>query len=34
MDRTLEVVVLAVSDIDRAIELYRDRVGFHLDHDT
>ena len=34
MDWTLEVVVLPVSDIDRATEFYRDRVGFHLDHDT
>lgn len=34
MDWTLEVVVLPVSDIDGAIAFYRDRVGFHLDHDT
>jgi catechol 2,3-dioxygenase-like lactoylglutathione lyase family enzyme len=34
MDWTLEVVVLPVSDIDRAIGFYRDKVGFHLDHDT
>jgi predicted enzyme related to lactoylglutathione lyase len=34
MDWTLEVVVLPVGDIDRAIEFYRDRVGFELDHDT
>ncbi len=34
MDWTLEVVVLPVSDIDRAIEFYRDKVGFELDHDT
>ena len=34
MDWTLEVVVLPVSVIDRAIEFYRDKVGFHLDHDT
>lgn len=34
MDWTLEVVVLPVSDIDRAIEFYRDRIGFNLDHDT
>src|ERR671932_671777 len=34
MHWTLEVVVLPVSDIDRAIEFYRDKVGFHLDHDT
>jgi predicted enzyme related to lactoylglutathione lyase len=34
MDWTLEVVILPVSDIDRAIEFYRDKVGFELDHDT
>ena len=34
MDWTLEVVVLPVSDIDRAVEFYRDKVGFNLDHDT
>jgi len=34
MDWTLEVVILPVSDIDRAVRFYRDQVGFHLDHDT
>ncbi|HJT93668.1 MAG TPA: VOC family protein [Mycobacterium sp.] len=34
MDWTLEVVVVPVSDIDRAIAFYRDKLGFHLDHDT
>ena len=34
MDWTLEVVLLPVADIDRAIEFYRDKVGFVLDHDT
>jgi len=34
VDWTLEVVVLPVSDIDRSVAFYRDRVGFHLDHDT
>jgi catechol 2,3-dioxygenase-like lactoylglutathione lyase family enzyme len=34
MDWTLEVVVLPVSDIDRAVAFYRDQVGFTLDHDT
>ena len=34
MDWTLEVVVLPVSDIDRSIGFYRDKVGFRLDHDT
>ncbi|WP_374970450.1 VOC family protein [Terrabacter sp. BE26] len=34
MDWTLEVVVVPVSDLGRAIAFYRDQVGFHLDHDT
>lgn len=34
MDWTLEVIVLPVSDIGRAVAFYRDQVGFHLDHDT
>ncbi|MEA5456417.1 VOC family protein [Sinomonas sp. JGH33] len=34
MDWTLEVVILPVSDIDRSVEFYRDKVGFHLDHNT
>lgn len=34
MQWSLEVVVLPVSDVDRAITFYRDQVGFALDHDT
>jgi len=34
MDWTLEVVILPVSDIDRSIAFYCDKVGFDLDHDT
>jgi predicted enzyme related to lactoylglutathione lyase len=34
MDWTLEVIVVPVSDIDRAVAFYRDQVGFVLDHDT
>lgn len=34
MDWTLEVVIVPVTDIDRAVAFYRDQVGFHLDHDT
>ena len=34
MDWTLEVVLLPVTDIDRAVAFYRDQVGFILDHDT
>jgi catechol 2,3-dioxygenase-like lactoylglutathione lyase family enzyme len=31
---TLEVVVVPVSDIDRAKAFYADRLGFSVDHDT
>jgi predicted enzyme related to lactoylglutathione lyase len=34
MDWTLEVVIVPVSDLERAIAFYRDQAGFHLDHDT
>jgi catechol 2,3-dioxygenase-like lactoylglutathione lyase family enzyme len=34
MDWTLEVVILPVSDIDRSVAFYRDKLGFELDHDT
>jgi predicted enzyme related to lactoylglutathione lyase len=34
MDWTLEVVILPVSNLDRAIAFYRDQVGFELDHHT
>src|SRR4029078_10098865 len=34
MDWPLGVVLRPVSDIDRSIAFYRDKVGFHLDHDT
>jgi catechol 2,3-dioxygenase-like lactoylglutathione lyase family enzyme len=34
MDWTLEVVVVPISDVDRSIAFYRDKLGFHLDHDT
>lgn len=34
MDWTLEVVLLPVADLARAVEFYRDKVGFDLDHDT
>jgi catechol 2,3-dioxygenase-like lactoylglutathione lyase family enzyme len=30
----LEVVPLPVSDVERSLTFYRDRVGFHLDHDV
>jgi catechol 2,3-dioxygenase-like lactoylglutathione lyase family enzyme len=34
MDWTLEVVVVPVSDVDRAVRFYADQVGFVVDHDT
>ena len=34
MDWTLEVVVVPVADVDRAIAFYRDQLKFNLDHDT
>ena len=34
MNWTLEVVVLPVSDIDRAKAFYADQLGFNVDHDT
>ncbi|WP_431993497.1 VOC family protein [Streptomyces albogriseolus] len=33
MFMTLEVIPLPVSDIDRARDFYRDKVGFHVDID-
>ncbi len=33
MNWTLEVVVVPVSDIDRAKQFYAEKVGFVLDHD-
>ncbi|MGH2715299.1 MAG: VOC family protein [Thermoleophilaceae bacterium] len=34
MDYRLEVVVVPVSDVDRAKAFYADRLGFAVDHDT
>jgi catechol 2,3-dioxygenase-like lactoylglutathione lyase family enzyme len=34
MEWTLEVVVVPVSDVDRAKAFYADQLGFTLDHDT
>jgi catechol 2,3-dioxygenase-like lactoylglutathione lyase family enzyme len=31
---TLEVVIVPVSDVDRAKAFYADRLGFNVDHDT
>jgi catechol 2,3-dioxygenase-like lactoylglutathione lyase family enzyme len=34
MDYRLEVVVVPVSDVDRAKEFYAGTLGFHVDHDS
>ncbi len=34
VDMKLEVVPLPVSDAERSLAFYRDRAGFHLDHDV
>ena len=34
MDWTLEVVVVPVSDVDRAKNFYAEQLGFHVVHDT
>ena len=33
MDMKLELVMVPVTDVDRAKEFYVDKVGFHADHD-
>jgi catechol 2,3-dioxygenase-like lactoylglutathione lyase family enzyme len=33
MDFKLELISLAVADVDRAIAFYTEKAGFHLDHD-
>jgi catechol 2,3-dioxygenase-like lactoylglutathione lyase family enzyme len=33
VDYRLELVAVPVTDVDRAIAFYRDKVGFNLDHD-
>ncbi|MER7893298.1 VOC family protein [Micromonospora sp. NPDC094482] len=34
MNWTLEVVIVPVSDVDRAKKFYADQLGFNVDHDT
>ncbi|MHC0432239.1 VOC family protein [Streptomyces sp. O3] len=34
MEYTLEVIPLPVSDVDRARDFYRDKLGFHVDIDA
>ena len=33
MNYELQLINVPVSDVDRAIEFYRDKAGFNLDHD-
>lgn len=33
LEMRIEVVPVPVSDVDRAIRFYVDKIGFHLDHD-
>lgn len=33
MDWKIELILLPVSDVDRARSFYADQVGFHVDHD-
>ncbi|HEX9336344.1 MAG TPA: glyoxalase superfamily protein [Pseudonocardiaceae bacterium] len=33
MDVKIEVVILPVSDVDRAKDFYVNKIGFHADHD-
>ncbi len=33
MDFRIELVPLAVTDVDRAVEFYGETVGWHVDHD-
>jgi catechol 2,3-dioxygenase-like lactoylglutathione lyase family enzyme len=34
MNWTLEVIVVPVTDVDRAKEFYAEKLGFNVDHDT
>ena len=34
MDCKLELIILPVTDVDRAKHFYADQVGFHVDHDA
>jgi catechol 2,3-dioxygenase-like lactoylglutathione lyase family enzyme len=33
MDWSIELIILPVTDVDRARDFYANQVGFHLDHD-
>ncbi len=34
MNMKLELIPLPVTDVDRSLSFYQDKVGFHLDHDV
>lgn len=34
MDMKLEVVPLPITDVERSLSFYVNKVGFHLDHDV
>jgi catechol 2,3-dioxygenase-like lactoylglutathione lyase family enzyme len=34
MEMKLEVVMLPVTNVDNSIDFYKNKVGFHLDHDV
>ena len=34
MDMKLELIIIGVSDVDRAVAFYRDKAGFHIDYDV
>ena len=33
MEMKLELIAIPVSDVDRARDFYKDKLGFNLDHD-
>lgn len=33
MDMKIELIALPVSDVEKALDFYTNKVGFHLDHD-
>jgi len=33
MDMKIELIAIPVSDVDKALDFYQNKAGFHLDHD-
>ena len=33
MEMKLELIAIPVTDVDRALDFYKDKIGFNLDHD-